>query len=222
MGRHKDAARYRELLDGCTAYAEEHGLFGLTLRPLAEDLGTSTRNLLHHFGSREVLIDAVVDRVRASYLDMSRELISRIRCLAAESEQRSGPEAVADVIAEGLNLAWAEASAPSGRRRIALFFEIYSAAARDPGLCESFLRPAVDEWLTPMADAIERAGAPPRAARSIAARIVAVHRGLLLEYLALGPNAATQSAHDDAVVAARAEILAGTPPTVPGSAAEAN
>jgi hypothetical protein len=72
-----------------------------------------------------------------------------------------------------------------------------------------------------MADAIERAGASPGAARSIAARIVAVHRGLLLEYLALGPNGDTQSAHDDAVVAARAEILAGTLPTVSDFAAEA-
>jgi len=219
MGRHKDAARYEDLLDGCTAYAEENGLFTLTLRPLAEHLGTSTRNLLHHFGSREALIETVVERVRASYLDLSREMISRIRLAAVE--RGSEPDVVADVVAEGLNVAWAQALTSPGRRRIALFFEIYSAAVRDPRLCESFLVPVVDEWVTPMAEAIEGIGASPAAARSVAARIVAVHRGLLLETLALGPNPGTDNAHVDAVLAARAEILTHARQPEPGSAAPA-
>ncbi|MFD0451550.1 TetR/AcrR family transcriptional regulator [Rhodococcus aetherivorans] len=72
MGRHKDVERRRALLEGCCAYAEEQGLFGLTLRPLADRLETSTRNLLHHFGSRENLIVEIVDRTLVTHLTASR------------------------------------------------------------------------------------------------------------------------------------------------------
>ena len=51
MGRPRDDARRKELLTAAVRYTQQHGLFGLTLRPLADELGTSTRNLLHHFGS---------------------------------------------------------------------------------------------------------------------------------------------------------------------------
>ncbi|MGX4709578.1 MULTISPECIES: TetR family transcriptional regulator [Rhodococcus] len=107
-------------------------------------------------------------------------------------------------------MAWAEAHTPDGRRRTAMFFEIYTAATRDPELQQTFLVPVVTEWLDPMAAAIEAAGAAPGAARSVASRILAVHRGLLLEDLALGCNVATDAAHRDAVLTIRTEISRAT------------
>ncbi len=207
MGRHKDVERRRALLEGCCSYAEEHGLFGLTLRPLADRLDTSTRNLLHHFGSRESLIAEIVDRTLVTHLAASRELLLRIRDLpAGESSPSVTAAHVTAVISQGLELAWAEAHTPDGRRRTAMFFEIYTAATRDPELQQTFLVPVVTEWLDPMAAAIEAAGA----ARSVASRILAVHRGLLLEDLALGCNVATDAAHRDAVLAIRTEISRAT------------
>ncbi|KOS57805.1 TetR family transcriptional regulator [Rhodococcus rhodochrous KG-21] len=93
-----------------------------------------------------------------------------------------------------------------------MFFEIYTAATRDPELQRTFLVPVVTEWLDPMAAAIETAGASPGAARSVASRILAAHRGLLLEDLALGCNVATDAAHRDAVLAVRVEISRATSP----------
>lgn len=41
----------------------EHGLIGLTLRPLAAAIGTSDRMLIYHFGSRDALIAEVVAHI---------------------------------------------------------------------------------------------------------------------------------------------------------------
>ena len=45
-------ARRDELAEAATDYVLEHGLIGLSLRPLAAALGTSDRMLLYHFGAR--------------------------------------------------------------------------------------------------------------------------------------------------------------------------
>ena len=39
----------------------QHGLIGLTLRPLAAGVGTSDRMLIYHFGDRDGLLTAVLD-----------------------------------------------------------------------------------------------------------------------------------------------------------------
>jgi AcrR family transcriptional regulator len=50
-----------DLLEQATAYVLKNGLRDLSLRPLAEALGTSARMLIYHFGSKEQLvIEAVV------------------------------------------------------------------------------------------------------------------------------------------------------------------
>ncbi|MGW0024941.1 TetR/AcrR family transcriptional regulator [Rhodococcus sp. NPDC003383] len=205
MGRPKNDARRRELLAASVRYAQERGLFGLTLRPLADELGTSTRNLLHHFGSREELISRIVDEVLTGQLEASRTLLSRIRTLAPASAAAT-PTGVADVIADGLELAWTQGTTPEGRTRMAMFFEIYAAAARDDDLHARFVVPVVAEWVVPMAQALEAAGVAD--ARSLAHRILAVHRGLLLQATVSGPTPEIEIAHRDAVAAIRNEIVA--------------
>ena len=60
---HNDVVSRRdELLDLVTDHVLEHGLIGLTLRPVAAAVGTSDRMLLYHFGSRDDLVTAVVTR----------------------------------------------------------------------------------------------------------------------------------------------------------------
>lgn len=55
-------SRRDELLDQVADHVLEHGLIGLTLRPVAAAVGTSDRMLLYHFGSRDDLVVAVVTR----------------------------------------------------------------------------------------------------------------------------------------------------------------
>ncbi len=43
--------------------ADRHGIEGLTMRGLARHLGVEAMSLYHHFASKDVLLDAMVDRV---------------------------------------------------------------------------------------------------------------------------------------------------------------
>jgi AcrR family transcriptional regulator len=56
----KDPRRREEWARSATDYVLEHGLIGLSLRPLAADLGTSDRMLLYHFDSKDDLVATVL------------------------------------------------------------------------------------------------------------------------------------------------------------------
>jgi AcrR family transcriptional regulator len=52
--------RREELAEAATDYALEHGLIGLSLRPLAEALDTSDRMLLYHFEDKDDLVATIL------------------------------------------------------------------------------------------------------------------------------------------------------------------
>jgi AcrR family transcriptional regulator len=53
--------RRDELLESAADYVLQHGLIGMSLRPLAAALGTSDRMLLYHFTSRDQLVTSIVN-----------------------------------------------------------------------------------------------------------------------------------------------------------------
>ena len=55
-------SRRDDLLDQVTDHVLEHGLIGLTLRPVAAAIGTSDRMLIYHFDNRDALVSDVVAR----------------------------------------------------------------------------------------------------------------------------------------------------------------
>lgn len=56
--------RRAELLAGVIAYIGEYGLIELSLRPLADYLGTSSRMLIHYFGTKEQMLVAALETQR--------------------------------------------------------------------------------------------------------------------------------------------------------------
>ena len=56
----RDPARREALAERATDWALEHGLIGLSLRPLAAAIGTSDRMLLYHFADRDDLVATVL------------------------------------------------------------------------------------------------------------------------------------------------------------------
>src|SRR5436190_24300252 len=58
----------QRLLDAAIDYVAGHGISDLSLRRLADELGTSHRMLIHHFGSKEGLWVAIVREVEARQL----------------------------------------------------------------------------------------------------------------------------------------------------------
>jgi AcrR family transcriptional regulator len=55
MALEKDA-----MLQAMVAHVLQHGIAEASLRPLAKAAGTSDRMLIYHFGSKEILIDAIL------------------------------------------------------------------------------------------------------------------------------------------------------------------
>lgn len=61
----KPRERQVELLGAIVDFLLRHGVSDLSLRPLAEGVGTSARLLIYHFGSKENLLAQALDEVRA-------------------------------------------------------------------------------------------------------------------------------------------------------------
>ncbi|BCK69208.1 hypothetical protein Srufu_031610 [Streptomyces libani subsp. rufus] len=63
MARPRDPHRRTEILDAVIGHLAETGIAHLSLRPLAQALGHSTRVLTHHFADKDALLTAVLRRL---------------------------------------------------------------------------------------------------------------------------------------------------------------
>jgi AcrR family transcriptional regulator len=118
MPRPVDPTRRAATLERAAHYVLEHGLAGLSLRPLAKALGTSPRMLLYDFGSKERLIHEILAEIR------------RHETTLLDAEVRT------------LDDVWRWIAAPEREPFLRLFFEIYvEALGRDEA------QPLVRDWL---------------------------------------------------------------------------
>jgi AcrR family transcriptional regulator len=155
--QHPASARETELLDAAYRYVLEHGLVGLSLRPMAAAIGSSPRVLLFLFSSKEGLVRAVLARARQAELAALGDLGS------AEGTTRD---------------LWAWLAAPSHRALLTLWLETYTLSVSDPGgPWDDFAARTVADWL----DLLSVALPPERATLTLA-----VLRGALLDLLATG------------------------------------
>ena len=164
------------LLALAVGHALDSGIADLSLRQLAEAIGTSHRMLIYHFGSREGLLAAVTREV--------------------EEEQRSALLEAGTATARDARQFWQRLSDPALWPQERLFFELYAQALRGRPGTEGFLDGIVESWVTPIADAMVKAGAAERTARADARLGVAVVRGLLLDLLATGDRAGVTEAYE--------------------------
>ena len=167
------------LLAAAVDYVVANGVSGLTLRALAEAIGTSHRMLIYHFGSKEGLLVAVIRVVEASQRRFFAELV------AANPDLSPG---------DGIRQMWRHFTDPSLGPHERLFFEIYGQALQGRPGTAGLLDDIVDAWVEPIATyAIER-GVPAHTARADARLGIAVTRGLLLDLLATGNHQAVDAA----------------------------
>lgn len=169
MARPVDHERRAQLLQAAADYVIEHGLSDLSLRPLARELGVTTTTLVHHFGSRDQLLAAIINQVRARMLE------------AVDAEDTAD----ADIPAL-ITHAWKWMSAPEHERLYRLLFEIYGNALQQSEPYRPFLEHIVDDWLRILTARFGRAGHDPAAAAARATLVIATCRGLLLDLLTNG------------------------------------
>ncbi|MGW5639740.1 TetR/AcrR family transcriptional regulator [Streptomyces sp. NPDC003832] len=174
------SARQIELLDAAYAYALTHGLADLSLRPLAEAIGSSTRVLMFLFGNKDGLVRALLERARADELALLADLrrADRPAGLAAAAEQ-----------------VWTWLAADEHRPLLRLWAEAYARSLVEPdGPWSGFARATVDDWLDVLAACqpeAERTGEDGAVRRTLT---LAVLRGALLDLLATGDEHRTTAA----------------------------
>ncbi len=171
MARPPDVERRRDLLDALVDEFADGGIGGRSLREVAEAVGTSHRMLLHHFGSRDELLLAIVEEVERRQIAVLREL----------------PTDPADAVAT----MWADLRRPELRAFERLFFECYARGAQGEEPYARMVPGAVDAWLADVAALTDGAADPAFARLGLA-----VMRGLLLDLVAtnddVGVDAAAQ------------------------------
>jgi AcrR family transcriptional regulator len=167
--RPPDVARRQELLDALIVAFAADGVGGRSLREVAEAVGTSHRMLLHHFGSRDELLLAVVQEV--------------------ERRQAVTLTAMPTDPAAGLAAMWADVRRPEMRPFERLFFECYARGAQGEAPFDRLHPEAVDGWLAEVAE-LTAGTADPAMVRFGLAAI----RGLLLDLVATGDDAGVDAA----------------------------
>ena len=183
------SARQQELLQRAYEYVLQHGLMTLSLRPLAQAIGSSPRVLLFLFGSKEGLVQALLARARAAEL-------------AFLGEMRRP-----DVFDSVVRRVWHWLVAKEHRPMLVLWLETYAHSLVEPeGPYAQFALRTVDDWLELLATHQTPQHRRTRAGANERALALAVLRGAMMDLLASGDEARTTAlveAHLSGIAAAR-------------------
>ncbi|GAB3765128.1 TetR/AcrR family transcriptional regulator [Microlunatus parietis] len=166
------------LLDRAVDYLSRAGIGDISLRRLAEELGTSHRMVIYHFGSRDGLLTAVVAEVERQ----QRDLLD-----AAMDPERPTLE-------QGRRY-W-QAVATAAERHGRLFFELAAHAMQDREHARPLQRGLIDPWLPPMERLCRKLDVPEEDCAATARLALAAARGLLFDLLLTGDRDAVDAAAD--------------------------
>jgi AcrR family transcriptional regulator len=165
----------REVLLGrIVGWFAAHGVLDTSMRTLAAGVGTSNRMLNYHFGSREQLLAAVIERV-------------------CEAER----EALAQFLAESIDPVDAgrrywQHVADTASTFAPLFYELSAHAMYGKPYAESLRRVLTDAWLSGFTRGFARVTDATHAER-LARLCLAVGRGVLFDAALSGDRAAADA-----------------------------
>jgi AcrR family transcriptional regulator len=152
------------LLQAVIESIARRGLGARSLRDLAADAGTSHRMLIHHFGSRDGLLVAIVSEVEAQQRDLLQSLPADATAIETMWKRLAEPEL------------W-----PFER----LFYECYARGAQGESPFDRLVPSLVDDWLAPFSRG---------RTRDQARLVLAVVRGLILDLVATEDRAGVDRA----------------------------
>lgn len=178
------------MVEAAYEYVLDNGLADVSLRPIAEAIGSSTGVLRFLFGSRDGLVDALLHRAREDELAM----------LAALPRDR-------DLQAVALTV-WRWLADPAHAALLRLWTESYARSLlHDAGPWAEFARRTVRDWLALLARAQPADARRSAAGRAQRTAVLAVLRGAMLDLLATGDRARTTRAVHQSLAALNAVFL---------------
>lgn len=167
-----------QLLDTATAHVLENGLGDLSLRSVADALGTSHRMLIYYFGCADGFWEALLFRVRHAEQQAREKML--VEGLGAEA---------------AMVAAWDRYSASNYLPIMQLLFEIYGRAIRDRERFSGFLDDVISSWTAVIAERLQHAMEIDADEARLFARVeVATIRGLLLDLITTGDRKGTTAA----------------------------
>ncbi len=173
MARTADPSIKKKLLNRCLEATFDKGIAGFGLRKLAREAGTSARMLIYHFGSAESL-----------FMEMIGEYSNREKSrFAARIDELDNM----DTLGEFILFNW-DAYQKEDRKKILIsLIEIYARALGEREKHDAFFKEILFEWIE-LVECIlrQKIGLKPADARHWSTLIIAVSRGLLLDWLASG------------------------------------
>jgi AcrR family transcriptional regulator len=170
------SSRKEELLEEVVQYLLENGVASLSLRPLAQSLGTSPRMLLFHFKSKEGLLREVIQEV-------NQRLQSKLEGMAYPQ---------ADQTKNALSLFWQWATRKDTMPYFRLLYEAQIVATLNPEEYAAVFRQSSMEWRK----LALRSMSPSLREPALADLCVAVFDGLLLECILSGERRRLTAALD--------------------------
>ncbi|MGW1888283.1 TetR/AcrR family transcriptional regulator [Streptomyces sp. NPDC001970] len=175
MPRSADLDKRADLLRRVREYVTRKGLVDLSLRPLAQALGTSDRMLLYYFGSKERLV------AEALAMDETRPLLRFHDAL----DTFGAPEDAAD-LRRFMEHLWQQLTAPDRRAMLAVTFEVMTASLLHPDRYGPVMHDVLTEWTDLLTRLFVDLGIPGERARDEATLLVDATFGLLHAPLARG------------------------------------
>ncbi|TCO14340.1 TetR family transcriptional regulator [Kribbella steppae] len=159
----KDLQRRDEWTRTATDYVHEHGLIGLSLRPLAAALGTSDRMLLYHFETKDHLIAALLR-------ESNDRGVAGLQALAASRDLRA---AVHDL--------WSAVNSPDIEPCARLYVEAAALGLLGREPYASVVREANARWMHALVNHLVRSGVTRPLAKRAATVIDAAFVGFQLD-----------------------------------------
>jgi AcrR family transcriptional regulator len=182
VARTPDIAARLELLDRVIEYLALHGLGEATLRPMAAALGTTPNRLMHHFGSKEAMFSAALERTERRHLAIEARWVERDPSLTQS-----------DILRKWWR--WMLASR-TNLHEVRMGLEAVTLDATVTGLAGSVRAEQIGGWRVNIERRLVAAGVPRAHAVTEATLVKASFTGLTLDLLATGERARLTHALD--------------------------
>lgn len=156
----------QRMLTATLTYLRANGIADLSLRQLADQLGTSHRLLSYHFGTKEGLLVAAVEEIERENRRWAESL----------AERKLSPMEV-------FRLSWERTCDPAFDGALRLFVEVYGHALQGKPHTAPLLDRLIGDWMPTISARFEQMGLAPDVAQVHGRLFIATLRGLMLDLL---------------------------------------